>query len=97
MSHRRPGDGAALRVGLGEPAVPDEGAGAQHDGLHLGRGEQTVDGFKKFVKISLYPEMRFAEGSKVENLQKAIDGTKKRCLVTNSMALQVDVIPKILE
>ncbi|MDQ1371403.1 MAG: hypothetical protein QG582_317 [Candidatus Thermoplasmatota archaeon] len=58
---------------------------------------QTVDGFKKFVKISLYPEMRFAEGSKVENLQKAIDGTKKRCLVTNSMALQVDVIPKIIE
>lgn len=58
---------------------------------------QTVDGFKKFVKVTLYPEMRFAEGSKVENLQKAIDGTKKRCLVTNSMALQVDVIPKILE
>lgn len=58
---------------------------------------QTVDGFKKFVKISLYPEMRFAEGSRVENLQKAIEGTKKRCLVTSSMALDVEVFPKIVE
>lgn len=58
---------------------------------------QTVEGFRKFVRIDLYPEMRFAEGSKTENLQKAIDGTKKRCLVTNSMALQVEVTPKVIE
>lgn len=58
---------------------------------------QTVDGFKRFVKITLYPEMRFAAGSKVENLQKAIDATKKRCLVTSSMALPVEVVPKVME
>ena len=58
---------------------------------------QTVDGFKKFVKITLYPEMRFAPGSNLANLDKAIDATKRRCLVTNSMALQVDVVPKVLE
>jgi organic hydroperoxide reductase OsmC/OhrA len=57
---------------------------------------QTVEGFKKFVKVSLFPEMRFAEGSKLENLQKAIDGTKKRCLVTNSMSCEVVVVPKVL-
>lgn len=58
---------------------------------------QTVDGFKRFLKITLHPEMRFAEGSKLENLEKAIEATKKRCLVTNSMALEVEVVPKILE
>lgn len=58
---------------------------------------QTVDGFKRFVKITLYPEMRFAEGSKLENLQKAIEATKKRCLVTSSMALPVEVAPKVIE
>lgn len=57
---------------------------------------QTVDGFRKFVRITLYPEMRFAEGSKVENLQKAIDATKKRCLVTNSMNCEVVIEPRVL-
>ncbi|MEW5748230.1 MAG: OsmC family protein [Candidatus Thermoplasmatota archaeon] len=57
---------------------------------------QTVDGFKRFVRITLYPEVRFAEGSKVENLQKAVEGTKKRCLVTNSMSCEVVVEPKVL-
>lgn len=58
---------------------------------------QTVDGFRKFVKITLHPEMRFAEGSRLENLDKAIDATKKRCLVTNSMALEVEVLPKVVD
>ncbi|MCU0859110.1 MAG: OsmC family protein [Thermoplasmata archaeon] len=58
---------------------------------------QTVDGAKKFVKITLRPEMRFAPGSNLANLEKAIDATKRRCLVTNSMALQVDVVPKVME
>jgi organic hydroperoxide reductase OsmC/OhrA len=57
---------------------------------------QTVEGFRKFVRISLYPEMRFAEGSKLENLQKAVEGTKKRCLVTNSMSCEVVVVPRVL-
>ncbi|HIJ17108.1 MAG TPA: OsmC family protein, partial [Thermoplasmata archaeon] len=38
---------------------------------------QTVDGFRKFVRINLYPEMRLSEGARTENLQKAIDATKK--------------------
>lgn len=57
---------------------------------------ETVDGFKRFVRITLYPEVRFAEGSKVENLQKAVEGTKKRCLVTNSMSCEVVIEPKVL-
>lgn len=57
---------------------------------------QTVDGFKKFVRISLYPEMRFAEGSRIENLQKAIDATKRRCLVTNSMGCEIVIEPKMV-
>lgn len=57
---------------------------------------QTVDGFRKFVRITLYPEMRLAEGSRVENLQKAIDATKKRCLVTNSMNCEVVIEPRVL-
>ncbi len=58
---------------------------------------QTVDGAKKFVKLTLYPEMRFAPGSKMENLEKAVTTTKKKCLVTNSMALDVAVVPRIIE
>lgn len=57
---------------------------------------QTVDGFKKFVRINMYPEMRIAEGSRTENLQKAIEATKRRCLVTNSMNCEVIVEPKLL-
>jgi len=57
---------------------------------------QTVDGFKRFVRITMYPEMRFAEGSKTENLQKAVEATKRRCLVTNSMSCEVVVEPKVL-
>lgn len=58
---------------------------------------QTVDGAKKFVKVTLRPEMRFAAGSNLANLEKAIEATKRRCLVTNSMALQVDVVPMVVE
>jgi organic hydroperoxide reductase OsmC/OhrA len=57
---------------------------------------EVVEGAKKFVKITLYPEMRFAHGSKVSNLDKAISVTKRKCLVTNSMDLEVEVVPKVL-
>jgi organic hydroperoxide reductase OsmC/OhrA len=57
---------------------------------------QKVEGARKFVKIVLRPEIKFAEGSNMENLEKAIDATKKRCLVTNSMSCEVVVEPKIL-
>jgi organic hydroperoxide reductase OsmC/OhrA len=58
---------------------------------------QTVEGVKKFVKLGLYPEVRFAEDSKMENLEKAIMTTKRKCLVTNSMALEVEIVPKVLQ
>jgi len=57
---------------------------------------EVVEGAKKFVKITLYPEMRFAHGSKISNLDKAISVTKRKCLVTNSMDLEVEVVPKVL-
>ena len=57
---------------------------------------EVVGGVKKFVKIVLYPEMRFADGSKMENLQKALDAAKRKCLVTNSMSLDVIIVPKVL-
>lgn len=57
---------------------------------------EVVEGFKKFVKITLYPEMRFAPGSKMTNLEKAISVTRRKCLVTNSMDLEVEIVPKVL-
>ncbi len=57
---------------------------------------EVVEGSKKFVKITLYPEIRFASGSKVSNLDKAISVTKRKCLVTNSMDLELEVLPKVL-
>jgi organic hydroperoxide reductase OsmC/OhrA len=57
---------------------------------------EVVEGVKKFVKITLYPEMKFASGSKVTNLEKALAVTKRKCLVTNSMDLEVEIVPKVL-
>jgi len=57
---------------------------------------EVVEGIKRFVKIVLYPEMRFTQGSKMANLEKAISTTKRKCLVTNSMDLEVEIIPKVL-
>jgi organic hydroperoxide reductase OsmC/OhrA len=57
---------------------------------------ETVEGYRKFVKITLYPEMKFASGSKMSNLDKALSVTKRKCLVSNSMDLEVEVIPKVL-
>lgn len=57
---------------------------------------EVVEGAKKFVKITLYPEVKFAPGSKTSNLDKAISVTKRKCLVTNSMDLELEVVPKVL-
>jgi len=57
---------------------------------------EVVEGFKKFVKITLYPEMKFAPSSKMTNLDKAISVTRRKCLVTNSMDLEVEIVPKVL-
>jgi organic hydroperoxide reductase OsmC/OhrA len=57
---------------------------------------EVVEGIRKFVKIRLFPEMRFSPGSKTSNLDKAISVTKRKCLVTNSMDLELEVTPKVL-
>lgn len=57
---------------------------------------EIVEGIKKFVKISLYPEMKFTSSSKMSNLEKAISVTKRKCLVTNSMDLELEIVPKVL-
>jgi organic hydroperoxide reductase OsmC/OhrA len=57
---------------------------------------EVVEGAKKFVKIVLYPEMKFVHGSKMSNLDKALAVTKRKCLVTNSMDLEVEIVPKVL-
>ena len=57
---------------------------------------EVVEGAKKFVKITLYPEMKFAPGSKMTNLEKALAITKRKCLVTNSMDLELEIVPKVL-
>lgn len=57
---------------------------------------EVVEGAKRFVKITLYPEIKFAHGSKVSNLDKAISVTKRKCLVTNSMDLEVEIVPTVL-
>jgi organic hydroperoxide reductase OsmC/OhrA len=57
---------------------------------------QVVEGVKRFVKITLYPEMRFAPGSKTSNLEKAISVTRRKCLVTNSMDLELEIVPKVV-
>ena len=57
---------------------------------------EVVNGFKKFVKITLYPEMKFAPGSKMINLDKALSITRRKCLVTNSMDLELEIVHKVL-
>lgn len=57
---------------------------------------EVVDGVRKFVKITLYPEMKFAPGSKMSNLDKALSFAKRKCLVTNSMDLELEIVPKVL-
>jgi organic hydroperoxide reductase OsmC/OhrA len=57
---------------------------------------EVVEGFKKFVKITLHPEMKFAPGSKMTNFDKALSVARRKCLVTNSLDLEVEIIPKVL-
>ena len=57
---------------------------------------EVIEGAKKFIKITISPEMKFAPGSKMSNLDKALSVTKRKCLITNSMDLDFEVIPKVL-
>jgi len=57
---------------------------------------ETVEGIRKFVKISIYPEIKFASGAKLSNFDRALSITKRKCLITNSMDLEFVVVPKVL-
>ncbi len=57
---------------------------------------EVVEGVRRFVKITLSPEMRFAPGSKMDNLEKALSVTHRKCLVTNSMDLELVIVPKVV-
>ncbi len=61
-------------------------------GRSVGRLE-TVDGVRKFVSITLNLRITLAPGSDVERARKALEATKRKCLVTNSMASEVIVVP----
>jgi organic hydroperoxide reductase OsmC/OhrA len=58
---------------------------------------ETVDGVRKFVSLTLHPEIVLAPGSDVGRVEKAIEATKRRCLVTNSMATEILVLPRVTE
>jgi len=58
---------------------------------------ETVGDAKKFVKVLLYPEMRFAPDSNMSNLDKALETTKRKCPVINSMALELEIVPTVIE
>jgi organic hydroperoxide reductase OsmC/OhrA len=57
---------------------------------------EVVEGVRKFVKITLYPEMKFTPSSKMGNLDKALSVAKRKCLITNSMDLEFEVVHKVL-
>jgi len=57
----------------------------------------TIDGIRKFVSIDLHPEIRLRKPVEPERLQKALDATKRKCLVTNSMDLEIRVFPMTVE
>ena len=58
---------------------------------------ETVDGVRKFVAIDLHPEVRLRKPTDPERLRKAMEATKRKCLVTNSMDLEVRVHPEVIQ
>jgi organic hydroperoxide reductase OsmC/OhrA len=56
---------------------------------------ETVDGVRRFTSITLTPEIVVAEGSDVSKVEKALEATKARCLVTNSMNTRIVVSARI--
>ena len=52
---------------------------------------EIVDGARKFVRIDIEPEIKLASPCDESRIQKAAEATKRKCLVTNSMDLEVAV------
>ena len=57
---------------------------------------QTAEGSKRFVRITMYPEISFEQGSNMANLEKALETTKRKCLVTNSMSCEVRIEHRVI-
>ena len=58
---------------------------------------ETVDGARCFQSIHLTPEIIVAKGTDRSRVEKALEATKPRCLVTNSMKSQVTMSAVIRE
>lgn len=56
---------------------------------------ETVDGVRKFISITLAPEIVVAADSDIPKAEKAIEATKSRCLVTNSMSAKITVSARV--
>ena len=52
---------------------------------------EVVEGARRFVRIAIESSVRLASPCDDSRIQKVVDATKRKCLVTNSMDLEVDV------
>ena len=52
---------------------------------------EVVEGARRFVRIDIESSVRLASPCDDSRIQKVVDATKRKCLVTNSMDLEVDV------
>ena len=57
---------------------------------------ETVEGVRKFVGIDLYPKVELVQDGDEEKARKALETAKRKCLVTNSMDLDVRILPDIV-
>lgn len=56
----------------------------------------TVGAVRKFVSIDLYPEVVLASDVDEDRISKALEASKRKCLVTSSMDLEVRIHPRIV-
>lgn len=52
---------------------------------------EVVDGARKFVRIDIEAEVKLGAQCEEAKIQKAVEATKRKCLVTNSMDTEVFV------
>lgn len=55
---------------------------------------ETVEGSRKFVRIDLYPSIELEQDADEAKAIKALEAAKRKCLVTNSMDLEVRMEPE---
>ena len=57
---------------------------------------ETVNGSRKFVRIDLRPVIELEQDGDEEKAIKALEAAKRKCLVTNSMDLEVHLLPEFV-